>query len=386
MDCLRFFSVLSFSFFLGSTGFSSLTLKSQDLGFRFVDGVCQNSTGETGYNPYFLGPCGDFSGVSFKNMSLKDLDLRGSKFSGTSFENFQFIDVKLEAAEFIECQFTSVQFQRTSLTEVHFTNCAAKSLEFENLPPAQGVRFFSFQASGWIWSLAPWSCEDCLWEQTQLGSNFAIIAHSQLRNNIFRDSSLERASLNSIDFEGSQFERVNLKNAKIEKSNLKGVHFRDSNLRGASLRQSSYEGLRGPGSFVNSESQLPFSKEMAVAMGFRYIEVSCDPKTELQHDGRCYYLDGSGGSCLEKYELAPESVLESIAPLFRGLKYKTTNSANCCVAHKNYAQEGINYGMRSADCNSEGPYTIGPVRGGSACEGIKVLFPGMLTLCMSKED
>ncbi len=108
----------------------------------------------------------------------------------------------------------------------------------------------------------------------------------------------------------------------------------------------------------------------------------CDPLTEVEHEGRCYYLDGSGGACEPGYSLAPQSVLETIAPDFVGLDYKTAVSANCCIWHRDQDAELQDWGINEG-CNAPGPFVEAPVRGGAGCLDALNLDARQLTLCMS---
>ncbi|MFT4626501.1 MAG: hypothetical protein ACI8PZ_005178 [Myxococcota bacterium] len=113
--------------------------------------------------------------------------------------------------------------------------------------------------------------------------------------------------------------------------------------------------------------------------------VDCDPATEVEADGRCYYLDGSGGACDPGYELAPQSVLASIAPEFTGKDYKNAVSDNCCIWHADQDVELQDWGLGS-NCNSPGPFSDGPTLGGAGCMDALNLNPAQLTLCQSSGD
>ena len=112
-------------------------------------------------------------------------------------------------------------------------------------------------------------------------------------------------------------------------------------------------------------------------------EVRCDPATEVEHAGQCYYLDGSGGVCDAGYALAPQSALVLLAEAFAGLTYKHTVSDNCCVAHSERDDEGLDWGM-AVGCNEPGPLAEGPTRGGRGCRDAVVRSPEQLTLCRSE--
>jgi hypothetical protein len=113
-----------------------------------------------------------------------------------------------------------------------------------------------------------------------------------------------------------------------------------------------------------------------------FIEGGCDSFSEVDYNGSCYYLDGSGGSCDSGYVLAPQSVLATISSSFIGKTYKNQVSGNCCIWHANQSSERQDYGM-SAECNSSGPFTVGPVLGGAGCNDALNLGSTQLTLCVS---
>ena len=99
--------------------------------------------------------------------------------------------------------------------------------------------------------------------------------------------------------------------------------------------------------------------------------------------GRCYYLDGSQGVCQAGFELAPQSILTDIATSFVGKTERTTPHGNCCITHADQATEFQDWGMTGGDCNSSGPWTTGPVLGGSGCTDADNNLPDQLTLCQS---
>ena len=114
-----------------------------------------------------------------------------------------------------------------------------------------------------------------------------------------------------------------------------------------------------------------------------YVTASsaCDSTREVEYGGRCYYLDGSGGSCLSGYELAPQTVLYTIASSFAGKTYKTRVSDNCCIWNSESDQD---FGMTSS-CNSAGPFRAGePTPGGAGCTNVFNRNTYQLTFCRSR--
>ncbi|MFT4625892.1 MAG: hypothetical protein ACI8PZ_004563 [Myxococcota bacterium] len=132
--------------------------------------------------------------------------------------------------------------------------------------------------------------------------------------------------------------------------------------------------VRGPGAAFSGTS----GAECVVLGGIG----GCDDESEVEHEGRCYYLDGSGGACDLGYELAPQSVFDDISRDFIGKNYKHTASSNCCIWHRDQDAELQDWGM-NAECNAPGPFTEGPVVGGAGCLDALNLDPGQLTVCMS---
>jgi hypothetical protein len=109
----------------------------------------------------------------------------------------------------------------------------------------------------------------------------------------------------------------------------------------------------------------------------------CDLSLEVDSGGVCYYLDGSNGVCDSGYQLAPQSILNTIAGDFVGKDYKNQVSLNCCVKHSDQATEGQDWGM-AAHCNSPGPFTAGdPSLGGAGCTNANSNSIRQLTLCMT---
>jgi hypothetical protein len=108
----------------------------------------------------------------------------------------------------------------------------------------------------------------------------------------------------------------------------------------------------------------------------------CDPAIEVEHEGICYYLDGSGGACAAGYELAPQSVLAAIAPRFVGKDYRTQVSDNCCISHADQATEGQDWGFEDpGQCNAPGPFATAPLLDGASCTDANNNFSAQLTLC-----
>jgi hypothetical protein len=106
----------------------------------------------------------------------------------------------------------------------------------------------------------------------------------------------------------------------------------------------------------------------------------CDPATEVETNGHCFYLDGSGGVCDPGFALAPESTLAVVAPLFVGKTYRHTVSDDCCIQTSAAVQ---NWGF--VDCDAPGPFRAGdPSLGAVGCTNVSVQSAHQLTFCGSQ--
>lgn len=110
-------------------------------------------------------------------------------------------------------------------------------------------------------------------------------------------------------------------------------------------------------------------------------DTMCDPLTEVEYQGDCYYLDGSRAQCDAGYALAPQSVLSSIASDFVGKYPKNNADGNCCIVHALQSLEGQDWGAGSGDCGSAGPYQTGPVLGAVGCTDQQNDYANQLTFC-----
>jgi len=113
------------------------------------------------------------------------------------------------------------------------------------------------------------------------------------------------------------------------------------------------------------------------------MATTCDPATDVQFSGHCYYLDGSGGACDSGYALASQEVLTSIAAEFAGKTYKHQVSDNCCIYNSDPVENwGMGYPI--GHCNLPGQFNPGePLLGGADCTGSTNLSANQLTLCGS---
>jgi hypothetical protein len=109
----------------------------------------------------------------------------------------------------------------------------------------------------------------------------------------------------------------------------------------------------------------------------------CDTDYEVEHLGRCYYLDGSRGVCDPGYELGPQSVLYTIGPSFEDRDYRYSVSSNCCIYN---SEPDEDFGMAD-HCNMPGPFSATDVQEGAmGCTNMTNLYENQLTLCRTAGD
>lgn len=104
----------------------------------------------------------------------------------------------------------------------------------------------------------------------------------------------------------------------------------------------------------------------------------CDAATEVTINGKCCYLDGSGGKCDAGYSMASQALLSN--GKFNGKNYKHQVSGNCCIWN---ADADEDYGMQD-HCNAPGPFTAGdPTAGAIGCTNQFNHGATQLTFCCS---
>src|ERR1700722_13419087 len=115
---------------------------------------------------------------------------------------------------------------------------------------------------------------------------------------------------------------------------------------------------------------------MEKCLNVRFLCLACTTTTsivaicqsyEVSWNNHCYYLDGSGGNCTVGYSRSTNGVLTCINTQFAGKTYRSTVSNNCCVwTADTYECYGLN-----SNCNRAGPFTSGPILGGSGCTNLQ---------------
>jgi uncharacterized protein YjbI with pentapeptide repeats len=121
---------------------------SKDLGFRFQwdnntnSGRCLNNENKEGYNPHFVGICGDLRGLKLNNEDLNGLDLSGANFDGVSLKG-----AKLNGANLRGVRATGTDFSKADLNGANFDGAIVSGSLF-NRSRMNGARFLGANLSG----------------------------------------------------------------------------------------------------------------------------------------------------------------------------------------------------------------------------------------------
>lgn len=121
-----------------------------DLGFRYHRGTlrCQDSKGQQGFNPLYIGECGDHGLRNYEGRILNGKNLRGSNFSKanlshaklrrTLFYGARFFDARLMGADFSYAKAGRADFRDAHLNQaiLYWTNLQSSHLEGADLTQA----------------------------------------------------------------------------------------------------------------------------------------------------------------------------------------------------------------------------------------------------------
>jgi uncharacterized protein YjbI with pentapeptide repeats len=120
----------------------------KDLGFRFQwdanahTGRCLNSEGKEGYNPHFVGVCGDLRGLKLNNFDLNGIDLSGANFDGVSLRG-----AMLNGANLRGLRATGADFSKADLNGADFDGAIISGSIF-NRARMNGANFYNANLSG----------------------------------------------------------------------------------------------------------------------------------------------------------------------------------------------------------------------------------------------
>jgi uncharacterized protein YjbI with pentapeptide repeats len=79
------------------------------------EGRCQNAQGVEGYNPSFIGPCGDLRGYHFQLSTLDGADLRGAVLDGMDLSGFSLNGANLKAVQARGTNFSNTELNGAKL-------------------------------------------------------------------------------------------------------------------------------------------------------------------------------------------------------------------------------------------------------------------------------
>lgn len=120
----------------------------KDLGFRFQwdatghTGRCLNADGKEGYNPHFVGACGDLRGLNLSNNDLNGMDLSGSNLDGVSLRG-----TMLNGANMKGVRATGADFSKADLNGADFDGAVVSGTLF-NRARMNGANFYGANLSG----------------------------------------------------------------------------------------------------------------------------------------------------------------------------------------------------------------------------------------------
>ncbi|MBN21866.1 MAG: hypothetical protein CL678_11350 [Bdellovibrionaceae bacterium] len=159
----------------------------QDLGFRYdsQNRVCLNTRGERGFNPGYLGECGDLRGFSLRKVVLRDLNLKGALLTSASFKNRRIENVDFEGARLDRTDFSQAIVDSCSFVHSHLNRS--------------------------------------LWRVTRVFSS--LFDGAEFTRSLFFESRWSGGSYFNTFFQGSDFRNADFAFASIQSARLRGVYY-----------------------------------------------------------------------------------------------------------------------------------------------------------------
>jgi uncharacterized protein YjbI with pentapeptide repeats len=289
--------------------FAGAISQAKDLGFRYNNGQCVDANGTQGYNPSYIGQCGDLRGVVISNFNLDDTDLRGSVFdnsdlqgttlrnsdltgvsfvtaqlSGVDFTNSKLIDVKMHAAVLVNAHLADAVLSNIDFSEANFQQAQLSFLD------CQKCNFAKVDMSGADMDSANFSGSDfsgAVLREANLANasmdgikiDGAIFERADLTDASFKAISGEKASINGVsgkgaNFEGSQLKALSLRRSQLENSNFKNSDLSMGDFRGAALPGANFQGTVLQGAVLSKKTVLPISMDEATQRGMAFAKAS----------------------------------------------------------------------------------------------------------------
>lgn len=103
-----------------------------DLGYRYHHGlsVCRNANGEEGYNPAYMGECGDQRNMDLQGHRLERMNLVGANFSKANLREANFQEAELNGARLTEAKLYSAKFNRARMGRADFRGADLRFASF----------------------------------------------------------------------------------------------------------------------------------------------------------------------------------------------------------------------------------------------------------------
>ena len=198
-----------------------------DAGFRWRNGSCVNDQGQPGFNPGFIGQCGDLRNVILGRISFDGYDFRGARFTNADLQQSSFKSADLTGTDFESANLAGVDLSRSKIIGANLTRAILRNTRFAEAQ-IESTRFSGADMRGTL--LTYMEFKDCEFVEANLTG-------AQLDRTNFEGSSLASAKLTGASLRGA-----NLKSTRLSSSNLDGANLRGADLSGADLQVASLIG------------------------------------------------------------------------------------------------------------------------------------------------
>jgi uncharacterized protein YjbI with pentapeptide repeats len=274
----------------------------KDLGFRYVNGKCVNSEGQSGLNPGFLGQCSDLRGVILSKFDLSGLDLSGSQMTNSDFQKSSFKSSNLTSVNFDSSNLNGVSFDSAKISAASFVRATLKNVTFgdadiksSNFTEADfrssDLSFVQIEKSDFInANFVGVPLNDALF--TNCNFSRANLTESNLISSNFTGSTFNKAiiqktkiyktnfnlaNIDEVDLSGNQITVSNFRKASLQKTKMRAVlatdsDFSEANMMGADITSADFsKAILGSTQLKDvrfgKRTKLPFTQEEALALG-----------------------------------------------------------------------------------------------------------------------
>ena len=196
-----------------------------DAGFRWRDGGCMNDQGQPGFNPGFIGQCGDLRNVIMGRISFDGYDFRGAKFTNADLQQSSFKNADLTGTDFESANLSGVDLSGSKVIGSNMRSAILRNTRFAEAQ-IEATRFSGADMRGAL--LTYMEFKGCEFVQTNL-------AEAQLERADFEGSNLASSLLTGANLSGANLKSVRLSSASLDGANLRGADLNGSDLQAASL-------------------------------------------------------------------------------------------------------------------------------------------------------